>query len=107
MTQENLEQLVRDKQRILAALKLANDAIAEAQVLSEYQMKMFGFDKLTEVVNIVIYGKKVNDVIYEVMLDLINPYIVTIHRQKQVRSFTFDIGSIEDFKDLLILMNII
>jgi hypothetical protein len=68
---------------------------------------MFGFNKATSGAKIVIYQKIVSGALYEIILDLTIPNLVTIHRTKQEKTYGFEINSIEEFRELLIFGNLL
>ncbi len=102
-----LEKLVNEKVSCLAILDRVNKEIESKQILREGHMKMFGFERLTEGNAISIYGKKSEwGAIYEVLLDLTKPNLVTIRRERQEKTYGFEIDSVQEFKDLLIFINL-
>jgi Holliday junction resolvasome RuvABC DNA-binding subunit len=103
-----LEQLVAERNGLANILNRMNEAIAEQQIVKETHMKMFGFNKVTEGTSIILYAKKLSSgAVYEIILDLVRPSIVTIHRGKQEKSYGFEITSIEEFRELLIFGNLL
>ena len=64
-------------------------------------MNLLGFIKIAEQSPKVVYAKKKDDVIYEVVFNLTDPNWVAIHRQGQSKVYGFEIVSIDDFRNLL------
>ena len=102
-----LEQLVNERNVLIGIIARVNERINAQQIIRESHMRMFGFHKTTTGAAIVIYGKIVDDVPYEVLLDLTNPTRVTLHRGKQEKTYGFEINSVEEMRDLLIFANIL
>lgn len=102
-----LEKLVNERNAMVAVLTRINETIADAQIIKEGHMRMFGFSKATTGSKLVIYTKVVNGAPYEIILDLTTPTIVTMHRGKQEKSYGFEIDSLDEFRDLLIFSHLI
>lgn len=108
MNQSELENLIAQRDGLANVLARINGTIKDQQIVKESDMNLFGFQKLTEGSNIVIYGKQLeNKGVYEIILDLTQPSLVTVHRSKQQRSYGFEINSITEFRELLIFGNLI
>jgi len=108
MNQLELEQLVEQRDGLANVLARLKETIYDQQIIKETNMVLFGFKKLTEGSNIVIYGKQLaSGGVYEVILDLTQPNLVTIHRNKQERTYGFEINSVLEFRELLIFGNLI
>lgn len=108
MNQAELTQLVEQRDGLANVLARINGTIKDQQIVKESDMNLFGFQKLTEGSNIVIYGKQLeNGGVYEIILDLTQPTLITVHRSKQKRSYGFEVTSITEFRELLIFGNLI
>jgi len=102
-----LEKLVNERNALVAVLKRVNETILDKQIIKEGHMKMFGFEKVTEGLQAVIYMKVVGGAPYEVILDLTMPTEVAIHRAKLGKVHSFEIESVDDLRDILIFTRLI
>lgn len=102
-----LEKLVNERNGLVAVLQRVNETIESHQIIKEGHLKMFGFNKATSGAKIVIYQKIVSGALYEIILDLTIPTLVTVHRTKQEKTYGFEINSVDELRDLLIFSHLI
>ena len=107
MDKTELVKLVDQRDTIIEILNQLEETIQDNQIIVESQMNLLGFIKTAEQSPKVVYAKKKDDVIYEVVFNLTDPNWVAIHRQGQSKVYGFEIVSIDDFRNLLNFVGIL
>lgn len=107
MNKAELIKLVNQREALIGVLDQLEGTITDAQIIQESQMRLLGFVKTAEASAKVIYAKRKQDILYEVVFKLTDPNWVAIHRQGQEKVYGFEITSIDEFRDLLNFIGIL
>lgn len=108
MNHQELEGLLVQRDAIADVLQKVNEAILEQQIIREDDMKQLGFHKIKEASRVVIYGRQLKSgAHYEIILNLVVPNLVTLHRVEQDKTYGFEINSLSEFRELLIFGNLL
>lgn len=105
---EQLQNLIKEKEILIGFLNHNRQKINDHQIVKEGYLNYLQFKKINETLDTIVYEKEVNPVAkYTMTLHYAQPNLISIQRNEQDKMYGFEIKDVEEFKELLIFLNII
>lgn len=101
-----LEYLLQEKRVLINLVENNFEKIMNNQIIKPEYLLKFGFMIKSADGDLMTYHSDFLTVNYELSLNLANPSFVGVHKDDHKRTYKFHINSIEDFDELMDLLNL-